>query len=277
MVAAGVLAGGVGHQAVEAVAARSRTARSCRGSSKCRAPTRTSTPRALEPRATRTRPFSTSLSPSARWMPLSSALSARRLPASRRASTSQPAAGAAGPGAGQPADATAAPAANATQPVRGVVETAKTVVKEVPEAASATSASRRSPGPAGLTPAGAAAPPVPRRRCCRRRPRCPASADPPGPRRLRPGKASGPDSLGRWESSTENPSSAGRPGRSGRRQQKQKAKKSLKPEDGAVQVRGWSWERLPRPAVRSGSCAAGGATATATARASSPRCRRGSR
>ena len=131
MVAAGVLAGGVGHQAVEAVAAKEPNRTSCRGSRRCRAPTRRSTldcPIRNSKQATST---SLSLGPvdaSAVRAAVGKALARPRA----GASTSQPSAGA-GPGAGQLADATTAPAANATQPVRAVVETAKTVVKEVPK------------------------------------------------------------------------------------------------------------------------------------------------
>ena len=184
MVAAGVLAGGVGHQAVEAGAAKE--------SNRTELPRLEQVPRGypnayVSSAGTARDSNQAILDVAVAYGPVDASVLrgavGKALARPRAgASTSQPAVGAAGPGAGQLADATAPPAANATQPVRGVVETAKTVVKEVPEASSTTSASRGGPEPAGLTPAGAAAPArSPAAGAAAAAPAAPASADPPGP------------------------------------------------------------------------------------------------
>jgi RNA polymerase sigma factor (sigma-70 family) len=135
MVAAGVLAGGVGHQAVEAVAAGE--------------PNRTELPRLKKVPTAYPEVYAAAMGGTrdSKQADLDAAASfglvdgsalraavGKALARPRAgASISQPAVGAAGPGAAQPAGATTATAANATQPARGVVETAKTVVKEVPK------------------------------------------------------------------------------------------------------------------------------------------------
>jgi hypothetical protein len=156
MVAAGVLAGGVGHQAVEAVAASE--------------PNRTELPRLKKvPRA-----FPTVYAPTAAMgnskqaYPGTAVTSAPVDASAVRAAvgkalarpgsggpTPQPSAGTAGPSAGQPAASATAVAENAAQPVRAVVETAKTVVKDV------TKAPLPTPPPVEVPPPPAALPPVP--------------------------------------------------------------------------------------------------------------------
>jgi RNA polymerase sigma factor (sigma-70 family) len=161
MVAAGVIAGGVGHQAVEAVAAREPN--------RTELPTLSQLPRAYPQVFASTAAIRNSKQAEpgtgVSFAPVdASAVRAAVGKALARpgtgASTSQPSAGTAGPGtagpsAGQPAASATAVAKNAAQPVRAVVETATTVVKEV------TKAPLPTPPPVEVPPPPAALPPVP--------------------------------------------------------------------------------------------------------------------
>ncbi|MGH3064199.1 MAG: sigma-70 family RNA polymerase sigma factor, partial [Gaiellaceae bacterium] len=161
MVAAGVIAGGVGHQAVEAVAAREPN--------RTELPTLKQLPRAYPQvfasaaaiRNSKQAEPGTGVSPAPVDASAVRAVVGKALARpGTGASTMQPSAetagpGTAGPSAGQLAASATAVAKNAAQPVSAVVETAKTVVKEVTKTPLPTAP------PVEVPPPPAALPPVP--------------------------------------------------------------------------------------------------------------------
>ena len=151
VVAAGALAGGVGHEAVQAVAASepSRTEHAQLQAAP-RAVSKTRTPRDSKQPVIE---VGVEVGPADAGAVRSAVGKALSRP---RAGASQPSAGAAVPSAGQPTAAASPVPTNASQPVRAVVEQAKTVVKEVTKPAAASAASGRDPGAAGSAPASPA-------------------------------------------------------------------------------------------------------------------------